>query len=264
MHQPKLECWENGRMARSMSLKGARFFIVGRNGAQADIVVAADSISRAHAAIINSSSSTFLHDLDSAHGTWYDEGGRTMHVPQLGVRLDPGGEPTKLVEGATIRFGSHAQLVFRIVGLQAETVQRWKPPAWAAPPGRRVCLEVRSNSGANPYLEHLAGGDIDETLNLTSHATTFGRKAELVEVVVPDGSISRQHAAICHSTDAESFLIDMGSASGSFVDDKRVHPDKPRELKDGSVITLGDCPTTWTFRVVRTEGGPSFGGKRKR
>ena len=208
---------------------------------------------------------TFIHDLDSAHGTYYDEEGRTMHVPKLGVRLDPSGEPTKLVEGATLRFGAMAATVFRIVGLQAETVQRWRPPAWAFKPERRsLRLEVRSNHVANPYLEHLAGGDVDETITLAASCTSFGRTAAHVDIVVADASISRQHAAIVHSSDGESFLIDLGSASGSYVDADRCRPEQPIKLVDGAVISLGVCPATYTFRE-HDEGGPSRGGgKRKR
>lgn len=265
MHAPKLEAYENGRMARSMSLKGERAFVVGRNGAQADIVVADNSVSRAHCALINSSSATFVQDLDSAHGTWYDESGRTMHVPQLGQRL--GAEPTKLVEGATLRFGTHSAIVFRVVGLEGAalpgSVSKWTPPAWAAPPGRKTHLEVRSNHVANPYLEHLAGGDVDETLALTTPTTVFGRAQHLVDITLTDGSISRQHAAIVHSSEGESFLFDLGSATGSFVNGVPVPPQKPATLKEGDAISLGTCPATYTFRVTREESEGAR-GKRKR
>ena len=268
MHNPRLECFENGRMARTMSLKGGRTFIVGRNGAQADIVVGDSSVSRAHACIINSSSATFVHDLDSAHGTWYDEGGRTNHVPQLGVRLDPNAEPTKLVEGCTLRFGTHAALVFRVAGLEMDQIKRWQPPAWAARPSRTVHLEVRSNHVANPYLEHLAGGDIDEFVKLSSPCTVFGRSAAHAEVVVPDGSISRQHAAIVHTSEKQSYLIDLGSAGGSFIDGERASGEKPVLLNDGSVISFGACAATYTFRVGAAGGAsgaqPTRGDKRKR
>ena len=188
-------------MARSMSLRGQRSFIIGRNGAQADIVVADGSVSRQHAVIINSSTATFIQDLDSAHGTYYDEGGRTMHVPQLGKRLEPMGEPTKLVEGSTLRFGTHAGLVLRIVGLEQQKVTKWQPPAWVSPPERSCHLEVRSNHVANPYLEHLAGGDVDERISLRGPSTSVGRSAAHVDIVIADESISRQHAAIVHDTE---------------------------------------------------------------
>ena len=185
-----------------MSLRGAPVFIVGRNGQQADVIVADNSVSRAHAAIINSSSATFVQDLSSAHGTFYDDGGRTAHIPQLGTRLDPQAAPTKLVEGATIRFGTYAATVYKIVGLQASTVERWRPPPWSAPPraDRVLLLEVRSTSVSNPYLQHLAddGGDVDEVIAVSSACTIFGRSSH-ADVVLREDSVSRQHAALLNA-----------------------------------------------------------------
>ena len=266
MHQPKVEAFENNRMARSMSLRGQRSFIIGRNGAQAEIVVADGSVSRQHAVIINSSTATFIQDLDSAHGTYYDEGGRTMHVPQLGKRLEPMGEPTKLVEGSTLRFGTHAGLVLRIVGLEQQKVTKWQPPAWVSPPERSCHLEVRSNHVANPYLEHLAGGDIDERISLRGPSTSVGRSAAHVDIVIADESISRQHAAIVHDTERQTFLIDLGSAGGSYVDGERCPPERPVTLKDGSELSFGVAPATYTFRVAKEPEPqqPGKGGKRKR
>mmetsp|Transcript_16741 Transcript_16741/g.52967 ORF Transcript_16741/g.52967 Transcript_16741/m.52967 type:complete len:128 (-) Transcript_16741:288-671(-) len=60
--------------------------ILGRHGGVADILLDDPSLSRLQAALYNSSSATFLADLDSAHGTWYDAVGRTHAVPQPGVR----------------------------------------------------------------------------------------------------------------------------------------------------------------------------------
>ena len=142
MHKPRLEMFENGRSARSMAVGNSRCFVFGRNGQVADIVVPDNSLSRAHAALINSSSATFIQDLDSAHGTYVDFEGRTMNVPQLGTKLVAGEEPTKLSEGATIRFGS-SNAVFRVVGLEHEVVHKWEPPRWAEPPSQPCHLEVR-------------------------------------------------------------------------------------------------------------------------
>ena len=127
MHQPRLEAYEGGKMVRSMSLCGQISFLVGRHGGQVDIIVADPSVSRQHAVFINSSTATHLQDLESAQGTWYDEGGRTLNVPQLGVRLD-GPKPTKLVEGCTIRFGTYARTVYRVVGLEPPKLSRWSQP----------------------------------------------------------------------------------------------------------------------------------------
>lgn len=274
LHQPKIEAWENGRCARSMSLCGEIAFIVGRNGGQADIVVSDNTVSRAHAAIINSSSSTFIHDLDSAHGTYYDEAGRTNPIPCLGVRLDPTAEPTKLVEGATLRFGKFASTVYRVVGLVPPTPKKWAPPRWAAPPrtDRDLSLEVRSTTVVNPYLEHLvtAGGDVDEVVMITQPATIFGRGSQS-DIVLREDSVSRQHAALLHDSENQSFLVDLGSATGSYVDGQRCETGphgKPLRLKHGSVITLGTGANTYTFVVgapkAEGSGGGAGGGKRRR
>ena len=219
----------------------------------------ADSVSRAHAAIINSSSASFISDLDSAHGTWYDEGGRTMNVPQLGVRLDPKAPPTKLAEGSTLRFGSHGGLIFKVTGTEQVVVDRWRPPPWAEPPSKKCGLEVRANDVSNPYLTHLEeeGGDVDEVLSLAAACTTFGRSAQLTDVVLRDDSVSRQHAAVLHA-EADSFVLDLGSASGTFVDGKPLKPHKPHKLASGMAISLGTSRQTYTFRLL---GG---GGKKQR
>ena len=81
-----------------------------------------------------------------------------------------------------------------------------------------------------------------------------------------DESISRQHAAIVHD-DNESYLHDIGSASGTFLNHERVRPDQPVKLHDGAAISLGDCRATYTFRVAKAAaagGGAGSGGKRKR
>ena len=184
-----------------------------------------------------------------------------MQVPQLGERL--GAEPMKLIEGCTLRFGSLGATVFRVSGLEPSKVVQWAPPAWAHAPSRKLWLDVRSNSVSNPYLAHLdEGSDIDERLPLRDKALTFGRSAQLVDVVVRDDSVSRQHAAVVHSSEGESFVVDMDSASGTYVNEKRVAAGAPTKLNDGDAISLGTFRTTWTFRVQPAEVKPA--GKRKR
>lgn len=58
-----------------------------------------------------------------------------------------------------------------------------------------------------------------------------------------------------------SFLIDLGSASGSQLDGERLPKEQPVKLKDGTVIRFGLCRTTYTFRIVDAQQAK---GKRKR
>ena len=256
MHRPRLEAFEGGRMVRSMMLTSQPTYIIGRDGAQADVVVMDATVSRQHAVIINSSSATFIQDLDSAHGTWYDESGRTLHVPRLGVKV--GEDSVKLLEGSSLRFGSLKSTIFRVTGLEPQKVEKWQPPAWADVPARDCSLEVRSNTVSNPYLAHLdAGGDVEEVLPLRTRCTSFGRSAQHVDYVVKDDSVSRQHAAVVHSPDGESYLLDLNSSSGTYVEGRRVS--EQIKLSDGIAFSLGTCKMTFTYRMA----APS-GGKRKR
>ena len=265
MHKPRLEKREAGEPTRSMSLGGSRAFIVGRNGQVADIVVEEASLSRAHAAIINSSSATFVQDLGSAHGTWLDAEGRRTHVPQLGERL--GAEPVKLVEGMTLRFGQ-SKIVFSVAGLSPDVVAKWAPPPWAEAlkaPGR---LEVRApTKKVNPYLAHAEGdaaaaADADEVIELAGRATVLGRTAALVDVVVRDESVSRQHCALVNAEDA-TFVHDLNSATGTFVDGFRATAGFTR-LHDGAVIMVGNCATEYTYRVGVASKGEGGAKKKQR
>ena len=121
---------------------------------------------------------------------------------------------------------------------------------------------MRSTSVSNPYLQHLAdeGGGIDEVLPISGRATVFGRSSH-ADVVLREDSVSRQHAAIVHDSEGRSFLLDLGSATGSYVDKARVASGKTAPLADGAVITLGASANTYTFRVERP---PPNANKRKR
>jgi integrin beta 8 len=271
LHQPVLEMIERGAVSRSLPVGSRGVWVLGRHGGVADIQLDDPSISRAQAAILNSSSATFLADLDSAHGTWYDPDGRSIPVPQLGQRL--GSEPIQLQEGATFRLGS-SKAVYRVRGVHAEQLERWTPPPWAEPPQRKCFLQVRSNDLSNPYLVHLQDqeGDCEEELPLLIQCTVMGRKADLCDIVLTDGSVSRQHAVILHAEAGgrpESFVLDLGSASGTFVNAQRIAPNKPFRLSDGDAISLGECKATYTFRVGhpgarRPAGARETGGPKKR
>jgi pSer/pThr/pTyr-binding forkhead associated (FHA) protein len=270
LHQPILEMMERGSVSRSMPVGSRGVWILGRHGGVADIQLDDPSISRAQAAILNSSSATYLADLDSAHGTWYDPDGRSLAVPQLGQRL--GSEPVQLQEGATFRLGC-SKAVYRVRGVQAERLERWSPPPWAEPPQRKCFLQVRSNDLSNPYLIHLQDqeGDCEEELPIVGRCTVLGRKADLCDIVLTDVSVSRQHAVLLHAEAAgrpETYVHDLGSTSGTFVNAQRISSGKPFRLNDGDAISLGECKATYTFRVgasgTRRPAGGRDGGPRKR
>ena len=60
-------------------------------------------------------------------------------------------------------------------------------------------------------------------------------------VVVPHETVSRQHAAIVHDEET-TYIVDLGSAHGTFVDGARLAADEHRKLVDGALLSLGSAP----------------------
>lgn len=80
-------------------------------------------------------------------------------------------------------------------------------------------------------LVPVSGGN---AIEITKDTTVLGREPS-VDVVVSDGSVSRRHARI-ELRNGAPFVVDQGSANGTFVDSARV---AEQELKDGQTLRLG-------------------------
>ena len=102
----------------------------------------------------------------------------------------------------------------------------------------------------------------DEVIELAGRATVLGRTAALVDVVVCDESVSRQHCALVNAEDA-TFVHDLNSATGTFVDGFRATAGFTR-LHDGAVIMVGNCATEYTYRVGVASKGEGGAKKRQR
>jgi len=90
-----------------------------------------------------------------------------------------------------------------------------------------------SETSSSPTLVIRHTGQV---FNLTGEPVTFGRQ-EGNTIVLADPQASRHHATI--SWQAGSFVIqDMGSANGTFVNDRRIAA--PQPLRDGYVIRMGN------------------------
>ncbi len=80
-------------------------------------------------------------------------------------------------------------------------------------------------------LVPVSGGN---TIEIVKDQTVLGREPS-VDVVVSDGSVSRRHARV-EQRGGLYFIVDQGSANGTFVNSERV---AERELKDGQTLRLG-------------------------
>lgn len=78
---------------------------------------------------------------------------------------------------------------------------------------------------------------------------TIGRLATC-EVVLLDDSVSRRHATLLRR-ESDWFVIDEGSAGGTFLNGLRIAPTAPVPVSGGDLLRIGP----WTFRI--TTGGGS-------
>jgi len=79
-----------------------------------------------------------------------------------------------------------------------------------------------------------------------SDSCFFGRAASC-EVVLPDAKVSRQHALIQGQEHGEFWLIDLGSANGTYLNGRRVA--QPCRLNDGDKLAIAGF--SFTFRRSR-------------
>jgi len=133
----------------------------------------------------------------------------------------------------------------------------------AAHGGAFLLLSTQLRPPQDTYSTHLEleGAASERTLNLATlvfpvrspvHIITLGRAANN-DVVVPDGSVSRQHAFVKRRDDGTHLILDAGSSNGTIVNGQNVlvrGHGAPTELKGGDSLRLGGIE----FTFVDAEG----------
>jgi adenylate cyclase len=70
------------------------------------------------------------------------------------------------------------------------------------------------------------------------------------QLILQDERVSRQHAVIRTGEDGECWIIDLGSANGTYVNQRRVNAQR---LRDGDAITIGSCLIAFRSSLAREE-----------
>lgn len=80
------------------------------------------------------------------------------------------------------------------------------------------------------------------------------------DLVVSDARVSRAHALIRPMSRGSFFLLDMGSANGTFLNGRLVTA--PAELKNGDIVKVADCVIR--FKQSERDAAASRSGRTSR
>ncbi|XP_052200970.1 protein phosphatase 1 regulatory inhibitor subunit PPP1R8 homolog [Diospyros lotus] len=113
----------------------------------------------------------------------------------------------------------------------------WQPPDWAIEPRPGVY-----------YLDVLKDGEVIDRINLDKRRHIFGRQFHTCDFVLDHQSVSRQHAAVIPHKNGGIYVIDLGSAHGTFVANERLTKDSPVELEAGQSLRFAASTRTYILR----------------
>ncbi|TKY72287.1 Nuclear inhibitor of protein phosphatase 1 [Spatholobus suberectus] len=113
----------------------------------------------------------------------------------------------------------------------------WQPPDWAIEPRPGVF-----------YLEVLKDGQVLDRINLDRRRNLFGRQIQTCDFVLDHQSVSRQHAAVIPHKNGSIYVIDLGSAHGTFVANERLTKDSPVELEVGQSLRFAASTRSYILR----------------
>ncbi|OVA08281.1 Forkhead-associated (FHA) domain [Macleaya cordata] len=113
----------------------------------------------------------------------------------------------------------------------------WQPPDWAIEPRPGVY-----------YLEVLKDGEVLDRINLDKRRNIFGRQFPTCDFVLDHQSVSRQHAAVIPHKNGSVYVIDLGSAHGTFVANERLTKETPVELEVGQSLRFAASTRSYILR----------------
>ncbi|KAK4484975.1 hypothetical protein RD792_007581 [Penstemon davidsonii] len=113
----------------------------------------------------------------------------------------------------------------------------WQPPDWAIEPIPGVY-----------YLDVMKDGEVLDQINLDKRRHIFGRQFHTCDFLLDHQSVSRQHAAVVPHKNGSIYVIDLGSAHGTFVANERSSKDTPVELEVGQSLRFAASTRSYILR----------------
>lgn len=134
-----------------------------------------------------------------------------------------------------------------LMQLAGQRVKELTEPFVPGPPSRTDIKKGRA------YLERLAlDGIASPPIELKGNNLRLGRDETLVQIVLPDRSVSRLHARVSEEETGVFFIHDEGSTSGTWVNYQQA-PIGGRQLRHGDLINVGRVQLRFVMRFVESQ-----------
>ncbi|KAI3952105.1 hypothetical protein MKW92_014707 [Papaver armeniacum] len=159
---------------------------------------------------------------------------KTVSEPLVGSQLQAQvKQQNQSVSARPVEPESTAQHVTQVGGGQSN----WQPPDWAIEPRPGVF-----------FLEVAKDGVVLDRINLDKRRHIFGRQFPVCDFVLDHQSVSRQHAAVIPHKNGSIYVIDLGSAHGTFVANERLTKENPVELEVGQSLRFAASTRSYILR----------------
>ncbi|EOD28046.1 hypothetical protein EMIHUDRAFT_235244 [Emiliania huxleyi CCMP1516] len=113
-------------------------------------------------------------------------------------------------------------------------------PPWCVVPAQPCAARLLVTSGGVARIDRQGR---PETLQIgMTRAVVAGRSPD-ADVVLEHPSASRRHAAVLHHASGAVYLVDLGSAHGTFLAGTRLPPHEPTVWADGTAARFGAAQT---------------------
>ena len=128
------------------------------------------------------------------------------------------------------------------------------PPPPPAPPSAsgfvapEWCAQPRG-ARTNAHLLVWRGAALVETIPVGGHAYLIAGRLPECGIVLEHGSASRQHAALLNHRSGATYVMDLGSAHGTFLSGRRLPPREPTLWEEGAACVFGASSRSYVLRL---------------
>ena len=100
-------------------------------------------------------------------------------------------------------------------------------------------LKLQEARKSQACLVIVLGKPLGKRFALNSKTMVIGRGSEC-EIPVLDGSLSRAHAQVSKKEGGRSYVSDLDSTNGTYLNDQKLTPGKAVEVNNGDLLKMGN------------------------